>query len=113
MFQSDNHDHEAKVLHTSPYGFLVYCPGCRRFQLAYGTFRLSQDEEELNSFARLINRYAHRYLQRAERKKRDIFIDSPFPGFGLFFSVEDLDRLNNILQRSLLLIEASDRVRLQ
>jgi hypothetical protein len=113
MFQHDDHDHEANVLHSSRYGFLVHCPGCDRFQLAYGTFRLSQDKEELRSFARLINRYVYCYLRRVERTKRDIFIDSPFPGFGLIFSVEDLERLNNILQRGLLVLDAGDRVRLQ
>lgn len=115
MFQHNDQNchHEATVLHNSRYGFLVHCGGCNRFQLGYGTFRLTQDHEELHSFARLINRYVHRYLSRTERTRRDIFIESPFPGFGLLFSAEDLERLDGILQRGLLVLEAGDRVRLQ
>jgi hypothetical protein len=107
------HDHEANVLHNSQHGFLVHCLACNRFQLAFGTFRLTQDQEEIQSFAHLVNRYAHHYRSRKERSKRDIFVDSPYAGIGLLFSVDDLDRLNDMLQRGFLLLEASDRVRLQ
>ncbi|MFT5999297.1 MAG: hypothetical protein ACI81P_001755 [Neolewinella sp.] len=110
---NDDRSHEANVLHNSIYGFLVHCPSCNRFQLAFGTFRITQDQEELQSFANLINRYVHRYQKRPKRSSRDIFVESPYPGIGLLFSVDDLERLNDMLQRSFLLLEAGDRVRLQ
>ncbi|NJC26767.1 DUF6686 family protein [Neolewinella antarctica] len=113
MPSSENHSHEASILHSSDNGFLVYCPGCDRFKLAFGTFWLSQDITEIRSLAALINRYNHHYFRRAKRTRRDIFVDGPHPDFGLLMSPRDLEQLNHILQTGLLVLEAGGRVRLQ
>lgn len=110
----NDHHHEVKILHNSRHGFMVYCPGCGRFQLGFGTFRLCQARGELDSFAQLINRYNHKHDQRTDRSRRDVFIESPYPGFGLLLSPEDLSRLNHLLQSSLLILEATNnQARLQ
>lgn len=108
-----DHNHEARVFHNDKYGFLIHCPTCDRFQLGFGTFKLNQDREELQSFAQLINRYAYQYRKRLARTQRDIPINTPYPGFSLLFSVEDIDRLNKLLQHSLLVLQAEDPARLQ
>ncbi|MEM9928276.1 MAG: DUF6686 family protein [Bacteroidota bacterium] len=101
------------VLHASRHGFLVHCSCCNHFQLGFGTFHLKQSEEEFKSFVTLIERYGLRYFRRKDRKRRDIFIDTPYPGFGLLLSAEDLDRLNNILQMGLLVKTANLATRQQ
>ncbi|TXF84383.1 hypothetical protein FUA23_21225 [Neolewinella aurantiaca] len=105
-----DHIHQPTVLHQDKYGYLVYCPNCSGFQISYGTFALSQNQHDLECFADLINRYYHRYAQRTERMRRDIFLDTPYVGFGIILSAADLERLNSILQKGLLILAAQDPV---
>ena len=108
-----DHQHNLEVLHSSTHGFFVYCKDCGHFQLGFGTFRLTQTRDEMDSFARLINRYAFYHRHRATQKQRDIYIDTPFPGFGLMLAPVEVEKLNDLLQKALLILDARDKVRLQ
>lgn len=108
-----NHNHDLEVLHSSAHGFLVYCKDCGYFQLGFGTFRLTQSRDEIDGFARVINRYAFCHRRRITQKRRDIYIDTPYPGVGLLLAPAEVEKLNDILQKSLLILDSRDEVRLQ
>ncbi|SER34202.1 DUF6686 family protein [Neolewinella agarilytica] len=105
-----HHDHQATILHKDQYGYLVYCPKCYGFQIAYGTFFLNQSLEDMESFTSTVNRYYHKYGLRKDRKRRDVYLETPYAGFGILLSSEDLERLNTMLQNGLLIVQARDRI---
>ncbi|MEM6769597.1 MAG: DUF6686 family protein [Bacteroidota bacterium] len=105
--------HDWEVLHSSKFGFLVYCKCCQHFQLGFGTFKLTHNLRQLESFSDLINRHAHSHHHRLSCKRRDIFIESPHPGFGLLLAPAEVVKLNDILQKALLIFKARDPIRLQ
>lgn len=101
------------MLHQSSEGYLVYCSGCGGFQLNFGTFFINQSLEELRCFAHLIHRHHHRHAGRGQRDRRDVYLETPYPGFGLLFSPRELERLNTILQTGLLILQAGDPIHQQ
>ncbi|MTB53145.1 hypothetical protein E1J53_0019380 [Lewinella sp. W8] len=64
----------------------------------------------MKAFASLINQYNFRHLQRRNRTARDIHIESPNGFFGLLLSAYELEKLNTILQKGLLIVAAQDPV---
>ncbi|MEM1358151.1 MAG: DUF6686 family protein [Bacteroidota bacterium] len=105
-----DHTHDPQVLHKDQYGYLVYCPCCYGFQLSYGTFYINQSLADLESFADLIYRYYQKFANREEQRRRDIYLETPYAGFGLLFSARDLEILNTMLQSGLLLLSSKDTV---
>jgi hypothetical protein len=110
---SQHHDHLPEVLHHDRHGFVCRCRDCDCYQIGFGNVRVSQQLPELRAFAQLISHCYDRNRDTTRPALREIHIDTPFPGFGLLFSLLDLERLNHILQKTLLIIDARDRTRLQ
>ncbi|PHI21904.1 hypothetical protein CEQ90_01040 [Lewinellaceae bacterium SD302] len=107
------HQHHPRIFHQDCHGYVAYCNSCGCFQVAFGNFFVNQTYEDFTGFAELITRYLLRYRGRKKPVMRDIYLDSPYSGFGLLFSLRDLERLDDMLQKTLLLLAAGDRVRNQ
>lgn len=110
---SDQHNHQQQIYHEDKHGYIAYCNGCDSFQLGFGNFFLNQSKEDFIGFADLITRYLHRHYDRKDFNTKDIYLDSPYPGLGLLFSRRDLERLDTMLQKTLLILEAGNAVRNQ
>lgn len=108
-----SHNHKPFILHHDSYAYVACCPGCMCFQLGFGNVYLNQRLEDLKAFAQLINKHNHQYLQRKDRKTKDIFIDGPDASFGLVLSANELERVNHILQKTLLILATKNEERLQ
>ncbi|MEM7575569.1 MAG: DUF6686 family protein [Bacteroidota bacterium] len=106
-------EHDCVQLHCDEYGYVVFCRNCRSFQLGYGTVCLNQEELEFQAFADMIRRYHRENAHRQDCGCRDIYINSPHPGMGLIFSPRDLEQLDNMLQKSLLILQSEDQIRWQ
>lgn len=109
----DHHHHEPKVFHHDRFGYVAHCSCCQAFQVGFGNVFITQSRADLFIFSELINRYYHKYKDRDKPYTKNIHMDSPCQGFGLLFSPIDLERLNHMLQKTMLILKASDPIRHQ
>lgn len=101
------------VFHHDQHGYLSYCPGCHNFQLGFGNVYLVQSKDDLTYLAEIIGKMLRRNTHRKDRYLRNIHLDTPYEGFGLLLSVVDLERLDHMLQKTVLILQADDPVRHQ
>lgn len=109
----NHHNHQPIVFHQDTDGYVAFCPGCHCFQLGFGNIYITQTREDLTYLADVINRMLHLNYKRKNRYLRNIHLDSPYEGFGLLLSVVDLEKLDHILQKTMLILEVDDPVRNQ
>lgn len=108
-----NTEHDHSILHWDASGYITFCNCCKSFQLSFGNIHISQTVPDFESFAPVIGRLYNRHYRRKDRKCRDIYLASPCEGMGLLFSINDLEQLNHMLQKALLIAATKDKARLQ
>ncbi|MEM9835479.1 MAG: DUF6686 family protein [Bacteroidota bacterium] len=110
-----DHNHQPKILHHDQYGYVAYCKNCQGFKVGFGNVYLNQSLADFKGFAEIIHRQYVKCANcdQADYRRRDIHIGSPYPGFGLLFSAADVERLNHMLQKTLLIIASKAEIRLQ
>jgi len=109
----NDHHHQPTILHHDQFGYVARCPRCNDFQIGFGNFYIKQSFLDFKGFSEIVHGYYTKHLGKKEYLRRDIHISSPYPGFGLLLSVADLERLNHILQKTLLIVSADNEARLQ
>ncbi len=101
------HD-EVEMLFHSRYGYVLRCRHCLLYHLAFGNIAIDQSKQDLIDLTFLIERYHHQYQQSNKESCRCIFIETPFNGFRLVFSLKELALFNEMLQKTYLIIQAED-----
>lgn len=94
------------ILYQDNNGYVVHCSCCDTFRIAYGTIAFDQSESSLLSLMNILEAYYLQYNGLVEPSCRCIQIVTPFNGFRLLFSIEDLQLFGNMLQESYLLFRA-------
>ncbi len=105
--------HKPNILHHDKHGYVAHCTCCDAFSVAFGNAYLKLS---LIGLKQLSHSVGIRYQEVQTSKKvhqRDIYLDSPFDGFGMILSLRELERFHHILLKTLLILEARDEIRKQ
>ncbi|MEO0339471.1 MAG: DUF6686 family protein, partial [Bacteroidota bacterium] len=88
---------------------VIFCGCCDTFHIAFGTVAFNQIESAYLSLMSVFDSYYQDYRGRVQSQKRCIKVETPYAGFNLLFSIEELEEFKEILNQAYLLFEA-DRI---
>ena len=102
----NGHD-RINVIFQDEYGYVVACRCCKNLQIGFGNFTVDQCPNELERFSEIISGMVQKHQYNPESPNaKSIVLPTPYPGFNLLFTYTELQRLNNLLQTTLLIIRA-------
>lgn len=103
-----NTDHHStqNVLYQDDQGYVVHCACCNCFHIAYGTLSFDQTEDSFLSLMQMLEGYHDLYAKKVNPNCRCVQVPTPFNGFRLLLSTNDLKTFSNMLQEAYLIFQA-------
>lgn len=101
--------HRHNVLHQCENGYVIQCDSCKNLHIAFGNISFDQTEGNFMSFIQFIEGYCQHY-QNIKPSCRSIQIPTPYQGFRFLFTVQELEQLNELLQKAKLVMQAEKLV---
>ncbi len=101
--------HQHNVLHQCENGYVIQCDSCKTLHIAFGNVSFDQTEGNFKSFVEYIEGYCWHY-RSINSPCRSIQVPTPYQGFRLLFSPEELKALNDLLQKACLVMDAEKLV---
>lgn len=97
-----------KVYHQSELGYVIKCHGCEHLQLAFGTTAITFTNEQFDEFANTIREYHEAYREEFFRDQKTIRIPTTAVSIALAFSVNEMEKLMDMLNEALVLIQVDE-----
>ena len=98
--------HDIEVLHLTESGYVARCNHCGILQLAFGNVIIDQNPDDFKAFTRLVRQYRKQYAETKNPKLKEIWLRTPYCGFRMIFSYEEIVQLDEIIQQAQLIITA-------
>ncbi len=107
MQQHQSHPHN--LLYQNSGGYVIQCTGCASLHIAFGNLSIDQSEKTFQGFMNTISNYCKEY-ESVNTKCRCIQVLTPYQGFRLLFTKDELYALNDLLQKSWLVLQTEKLV---
>lgn len=101
-----NSKHHHNTLYEEKNGYVVYCEHCNIFHITYGTVSFDQTETSLLTLMNVLEFHHLQYKDKVHPDCRCIQIATPFTGFRLLFSINEIEAFNEMLSQAYLVFEA-------
>jgi len=97
-----------KVYHQSELGYVIKCHGCENLQLAFGTTAITFTNGQFDEFAETVREYHDAYKDEFFRDQKTVRIPTAAASISLAFSVNEMEKLMEMLNEALVLIQADE-----
>lgn len=99
-----------KIYHQSEWGYVVKCNGCEHLQLAFGTIAITFTYEQFDEFVETVCEYYEAYKDECFREQKTLRIPTAAQSISLAFSINEMEQLMNMLNETLVLMQANERL---
>ncbi|MEM6379405.1 MAG: DUF6686 family protein [Bacteroidota bacterium] len=99
-------NHQSNILYHGKKGYVTHCTCCQSFQIAFGNTIIYHDEQDYQSFIKVLETYFKTFQNKVKPNCRCIQINTPVQNFNLLFSLSELTELINILNKAFLVFQA-------
>jgi len=106
MNHEANSNHRQNTLYEGRKGYVVHCDCCNTFHIAYGTVSFDQTESSLLTLMNVLDFHYQQYENKVHHDCRCIQIVTPFKGFRLLFSINEIESFKEMLSQAYLVFEA-------
>ena len=110
--EHDNHSSasdKVNVLVNTKYGYAISCSCCEYLQIGFGNVSIDQCPGEFQRFVEIIGGLVRKFAHcQAPPTLRSICLPTPFTGFNLLLSRQELEQLNEMLQTAVLIMKAEN-----
>lgn len=107
MHRFGDADHRVITLYADHNGYVVLCEPCKTFHIAFGTIAFDQTESSLLSLMRVLELHYVENQYDIKPNCRCVQITTPFDGFRLLFSLNEIEQFIEMLNQAYLVFDAS------
>lgn len=86
-----------EILHHSEHGYVVHCPCCSRFQVAFGNLLLSLTAEEYDRLFDALNAEQENISPFEEEHRKCAYLCTPLPSLRMTFTPIELKQFCGLL----------------
>ncbi len=102
---------EPDILHHGPDGYVAVCPGCGRFQVAFGTTAMNLDEEVLGRLIEALGNDVSQFAGRVDPRMKVFQHNAGWEDIRLVLNYSEVERLHRMLSDAVWMYRIYEDVR--